>query len=194
MGGSLRHRARESTAHVTQAYRVAISVRDESSRAKSAQMRGGISAAFAHITVTMNNNHPGTCYCGAVAFEASGQPEVMGYCHCGACRSYSGAPVAAFTLWKAGTVKVTKGADSLGAFQSSEFSNRRYCTKCGGHVMVDHAGIDMVDIAAGSLPTLAFKPTVHLNYEETVLPIKDGLPKLRDFPAEVGGSGETMAE
>jgi len=47
-------------------------------------------------------------------------------------------------------------------------------------------------VPAGLLPTLAFKPAVHLNYEETVLPMKDGLPKLRDFPAEVGGSGETM--
>jgi hypothetical protein len=29
---------------------------------------------------------------------------------------------------------------------------------------------------------------------ETVLPIRDGLPKLRDFPAEFGGSGEAVAE
>jgi hypothetical protein len=27
-----------------------------------------------------------------------------------------------------------------------------------------------------------------------VLPIKDGLPKLKDFPAEMGGSGVTLAE
>jgi hypothetical protein len=27
-----------------------------------------------------------------------------------------------------------------------------------------------------------------------VLPMKDGLPKLKDFPAELGGSGETIAE
>jgi hypothetical protein len=29
---------------------------------------------------------------------------------------------------------------------------------------------------------------------ETVPPMKDGLPKLRDFPAEAGGSGEVMPE
>lgn len=142
----------------------------------------------------MNDTHTGSCYCGTVAIEASGLPEAMGYCHCDACRSYSGAPIGAFTLWKAASVKVTKGEDALGAFQSSDFSNRRYCTKCGGRVMVDHAGIGMVDIAPATLPTLAFKPAVHLNYEETVLPMKDGLPKLRDFPAEVGGSGEAMPE
>jgi len=27
-----------------------------------------------------------------------------------------------------------------------------------------------------------------------VLPMRDGLPKLKDFPAELGGSGEAMAE
>jgi hypothetical protein len=27
-----------------------------------------------------------------------------------------------------------------------------------------------------------------------VLPMRDGLPKLRDFPAEMGGSGEVLAE
>lgn len=142
----------------------------------------------------MADAHAGKCYCGAVAIEASGTPDAMGYCHCNACRSYSGAPVGAFTLWKAENVKVTKGEESLGRFPSSDFSNRRYCTKCGGRVMVDHPGIGMVDIAPATVPSLAFKPAVHLNYEETVLPMKDGLPKLKDFPSEVGGSGEKMAE
>jgi hypothetical protein len=35
---------------------------------------------------------------------------------------------------------------------------------------------------------------VHVNYQETVLPMKDGLPKMKDLPKEMGGSGETMAE
>ena len=36
------------------------------------------------------------------------------------------------------------------------------------------------------------RPAVHVNYQEATLPIKDGLPKLRDFPAEMGGSGEVL--
>jgi len=32
------------------------------------------------------------------------------------------------------------------------------------------------------------------NYASTVLPMKDGLPKLKDFPTELGGSGEPVAE
>jgi hypothetical protein len=54
--------------------------------------------------------------------------------------------------------------------------------------------LGLVDVFAATIPTLAFTPGVHVNYAETVLPIRDGLPKLRDFPAEFGGSGEAIAE
>jgi hypothetical protein len=39
-----------------------------------------------------------------------------------------------------------------------------------------------------------FRPALHVNYAETVLPVRDGLPKFKDFPAEHGGSGEQMPE
>jgi len=29
---------------------------------------------------------------------------------------------------------------------------------------------------------------------QTILPMKDGLLKLKDFPAEIGGSGQTLPE
>lgn len=141
----------------------------------------------------MAETHTGSCYCGAVAVEANGAPIDMGYCHCENCRKYSTAPVSIFTLWKPENVKITKGEQSLGKFQSSEMSERRYCTKCGAHVMIDHPTLGLADIRI-SLSGLNFKPSVHLNYEEKVLPIKDGLPKLRDFPKEIGGSGETLPE
>jgi hypothetical protein len=54
--------------------------------------------------------------------------------------------------------------------------------------------LGLVDVYAATLPTLAFKPGLHVNYAETVLPMRDGLPKLKDFPAEFGGSGEQVAE
>ena len=142
----------------------------------------------------MNETHTGSCYCGAVTIALTGAPEEMGYCHCQPCRSYSGGPVNAFTLWKQSNVKITKGEESLARFKASDFSVRRYCTKCGGNVLVEHAGLGMIDVPAGVIPTVPFKPNLHLNYEDTVLPMKDGLPKFRDFPAPVGGSGQTMPE
>ena len=52
----------------------------------------------------------------------------------------------------------------------------------------------LIDVYAAMLPTLAFKPAVHVSYGEKVLSIKDGLPKMKDFPKEMGGSGITLPE
>ena len=138
--------------------------------------------------------YSGACFCGAVQLEAEGSPEAMGYCHCRSCRSWSGGPVNAFSLWNPGAVKVTAGADHLKTYQKTELSQRQYCDVCGGHLMTNHPPLGMVDVFAATLPDLEFQPGVHVNYAETVLPMRDGLPKFKDFPAPFGGSGETMAE
>src|SRR6266699_1311128 len=138
--------------------------------------------------------HKGGCFCDAVEIEVQGAPEAMGYCHCSSCRSWSASPVNAFTLWKPQNVKVTKGAESVGRFMKTKMSGRQYCTQCGGHLMTDHPPRGLVDVYAATIPALKFSPGVHVNYAETVLPMKDGLPKLKDFPKELGGSGVPVPE
>ena len=138
--------------------------------------------------------HVGSCLCGSVKLEVTGSPEAMGYCHCSSCRSWSGGPVNAFSLWKADAVQVKAGAEHIATFQKTSLSQRKYCKKCGGHLMTGHQPLGLVDVFAATIPTLNFVPGVHVNYAETVLPMKDGLPKLKDFPAELGGSGESVAE
>ena len=142
----------------------------------------------------MTQQHTGACFCGAVEVQVTGAPEAMGYCHCASCRSWSAGPVNAFTLWKPENVKVTRGAEHIGHYKKTEMSDRQFCTQCGGHLMTDHPPLGLTDVYAATLPTLDFQPGVHVNYQETVLPMKDGLPKLRDFPSEFGGSGATMPE
>lgn len=142
----------------------------------------------------MAASHKGECFCGAVQIEVSGDPEVMGYCHCRSCRSWSGGPVNAFSLWKPTAVKVTKGAENIAVFKKSDMSHRQFCNKCGGHLMANHPTLGMTDVFAATIPTLKFTPAVHVNYSETVLPMRDGLPKLKDFPKEFGGSGEAVPE
>ena len=138
--------------------------------------------------------HTGSCFCGTVTLAVSGEPEGMGYCHCASCRSWSGGPVNAFSLWKPEAVVVTAGAEHVGSYNKTPMSTRQYCTKCGGHLMTRHPTLGLVDVFAATIPTLAFVPGVHVNYSETVLPMRDGLPKLKDFPAELGGSGEAVPE
>jgi hypothetical protein len=138
--------------------------------------------------------HTGSCFCGAVEVQVTGAPEGMGYCHCRSCRSWSGGPVNAFTLWKPEAVRITAGAQHVATFEKTPMSQRKYCAECGGHLMTNHPTLGLVDVFAATLPTLPFTPGVHVNYAETVLPMRDGLPKLKDFPAELGGSGEVIAE
>jgi hypothetical protein len=142
----------------------------------------------------MTKAYQGSCFCGAVQIEAQGEPEAMGYCHCESCRSWSAGPVNAFTLWQPQAVRVVAGAEHIGSFSKTAFSERQYCTKCGGHLMTNHPPIGLLDVYAPTLPGLKFVPGVHVNYAQTVLPMRDGLPKLKDFPAELGGSGQSMPE
>lgn len=142
----------------------------------------------------MTTTHKGTCFCGSVEIEVSGTPQGMGYCHCASCRAWSAGPVNAFTLWQPADVRVIKGANVLDTFAKTPMSERHFCTKCGGHVMVTHPELGLIDIPAAVVSSLAFAPGVHVNYAETVLPMQDDLPKFRDFPAEIGGTGEQMPE
>ena len=136
----------------------------------------------------------GECFCGAIRIQVDGDPEAMGYCHCESCRHWSAGPVNAFSLWKPANVRITQGRQYLAHVRRSETSDRQFCRQCGGHLMTLHPTFGLVDVYAAILPGLEFKPALHVNYQETVLPMHDGLPKLRDFPAELGGSGQTLPE
>jgi hypothetical protein len=139
-------------------------------------------------------SYVGNCFCGAVQFTVSGAPAAMGYCHCRSCRHWSAGPVNAFTLWKPDAVKITRGADKIGTYNKTPQSHRKWCTVCGGHLFTEHPTLGLTDVYAGVIPDLPYKAGVHVNYQETVLHIRDGLPKLKDFPSEMGGSGETVPE
>lgn len=139
----------------------------------------------------MAEMHQGTCFCGAIQVEVTGEPIDMGYCHCQSCRSYSGAPFVAFTIWPADKVRVT---GSAGSYNKAGTSDRNFCSRCGGHFLIDHPHLGVVDVRAAVLPTVRFEPKAHLNYSERVMPIRDGLAKFSDMPTAIGGTGELISE
>ena len=144
--------------------------------------------------MTDENVYRGQCFCGAVQLELRGAPVVQGYCHCASCRSWSAGPVNGFTLWKPSALRVTAGADQLARFNKTAHSTRTWCRKCGGHLYTEHAPWELVDVYAATIPELAFQPGVHVHYQESVLPMRDGLPKFKDIPSDMGGSGQTLPE
>ncbi|MGE5129216.1 MAG: GFA family protein [Sphingomonadaceae bacterium] len=138
--------------------------------------------------------YEGSCFCGTVQIAVTGAPVAMGYCHCESCRMWSAAPVNAFTLWKPDTVRVTKGENDIAVYHKTPRSHRHYCKMCGGHLFTEHPHWSLTDVYAGIIPTFPFKASVHVNCQEAVLPLQDGLPKFKDVPKEMGGTGETIAE
>ncbi|MBV7409729.1 GFA family protein [Maritimibacter sp. DP1N21-5] len=142
----------------------------------------------------MSNTYRGQCFCGAIEIEVTGEPEGMGYCHCESCRAWSAGPVNAFTLWDPNNVNVVKGKEYLRQYNKTENSYRKWCDKCGGHLMAGHPGLGLTDVYAAILTSLEFVPALHVNYAETVLRMKDGLPKMADFPSEFGGTGDKLPE
>ena len=91
-------------------------------------------------------------------------------------------------------MKVTRGADSIATYNKTPGSSRKWCKSCGGHLFTDHSGMGLVDVYAATIPEFPYRPGVHVNYQETKLRVKDGLPKMKDMPKEMGGSGAVLAE
>lgn len=146
-------------------------------------------------------NYRGRCFCGEVEFTLSGEPAAMAYCHCSSCRQWSAGPVNAFTLWPPESFKIIRGAEKISEFDKvaaagsgSGTSIRKWCRSCGGHVYIDHPPMGVVDVPAVLIQGLSFNPGFHVHYQETVHPMKDGLTKFKDLPAEAGGSGEELPE
>lgn len=144
--------------------------------------------------MTNDKTYKGSCFCGAVQFTVTGEAAAMGYCHCESCRTWSAGPVNAFTLWKPQSLQITRGADQIGSFAKTPKSQRKWCKACGGHLFTEHPAWSLVDVYAAVIPDFPYKPGVHVNYQETRLPMRDGMPKMKDLPKEMGGSGALLAE
>jgi len=140
------------------------------------------------------NVYQGSCFCGAVRFTVTGEPAAMGYCHCESCRAWSAAPVNAFTLWKPNAVQIIQGTENIRTYSKTPLSFRKWCKTCGGHVFTEHPTWGVTDVYAAVIPDFPYQAGIHVNYEETKLRIQDGLPKMKDLPKEMGGSGANIPE
>lgn len=107
--------------------------------------------------------YTGGCLCGALRYEAEGEPLYAGYCCCIDCRKASGSGFIPFVGFASEKVHVS--GDTLQArsasFRGSEAVRNR-CAACGSLVFGGISGVDTWHtIYAGSLdePDL-FKPTM----------------------------------
>ena len=107
--------------------------------------------------------YTGGCLCGALRYEADGEPLYAGYCFCGDCRKASGSGFVPF-MGFAGSALRFSGEPHKFTSKSSRGGDavRNSCSVCGGLVFGGEIGKDdEFTIYAGSLDDSSlFRPTV----------------------------------
>ena len=81
----------------------------------------------------------GGCHCGAIRYEAEGEPLTHALCHCEDCRRAAGAPMVGWTMYKEEQVTVTRGAPKT--YASSTNGRRQFCGDCGTGLFYTNAEI-----------------------------------------------------
>ncbi|MDG2063422.1 MAG: GFA family protein, partial [SAR324 cluster bacterium] len=108
--------------------------------------------------------------------------------------AWSATPINSYSFWRFDQLEITKGLENIQTFSKTNHSKRKFCKKCGGHIMTEHPSSNLVDVFAVILEDFSFKPSIHVNYESKTISVKDGLPKFKDLPEEFNGSGEVLPE
>src|SRR5438105_15879170 len=138
----------------------------------------------------MDNAITGGCLCGAVRYEARGEPSYGGYCLCNDCRRASGSGYIGFIGFPADALTIT-GAVLVHSHRLSDgrVADRNHCAACGSLVYGGVVGkANGHTIYAGSLDDPSrFKPTMAIFAREKApwVTIPEGLAV---FPALPGRS------
>lgn len=97
----------------------------------------------------------GSCLCGAVSYEASGEPVRFYHCHCRRCRKATGTGHATNLMLQSARVSWLQGEDMLLGYKVPDAQRFRtcFCRQCGSPMprVVQESGIAV--ILAGSLDT-----------------------------------------
>lgn len=102
----------------------------------------------------------GSCLCGAVQYEISGDAQRFYHCHCSRCRKASGTGHASNLIIKPGSINWIKGEELIKAYKVPEAKRfaRHFCSLCGSSVPRYVKETDFIVIPAGSLDS---DPTIH---------------------------------
>jgi hypothetical protein len=99
----------------------------------------------------------GSCLCGAVKYEVSGEPTRFYHCHCSRCRKATGTGHASNLFLQPGALRWLSGEEQVRAFKVPEARRftTQFCATCGSRLPRQAKDSDMVMIPAGSLDDAA---------------------------------------
>ena len=129
----------------------------------------------------------GGCHCGAIRYEAEGEPLHHALCHCTDCRRHAGAPMVGWAMFRSEQVRVTKGEAK--AYASSEHGRRHFCADCGTGLYYTNAEMlpGITDIQSGTLDDPAAIPAqVHIQTADRIgwMESAHALPQFERYPPQ----------
>lgn len=129
------------------------------------------------------------CRCGGIGLRITGAPLAQAYCHCEDCRAATGGAYVAASIYPAPALQVTRGEPV--AMKVRETPRLR-CPDCQTLLFSDLQAFGLRSLNGFLLPAELFKPQSHVQCEAAVMPVRDGLPHFKRFPAAMGGSDELV--
>jgi hypothetical protein len=132
----------------------------------------------------------GSCLCGAVAYEVTGEPIFMQNCHCERCRRSRGAAHGTNIFHKMDGFRWTRGSELVSEYKLPEarFHTVAFCRQCGGALPKVSQERGIAIIPAGTLDTdPSLRPQRHIftNYKAPWFRILDSIPQFPEGPPAV---------
>lgn len=114
----------------------------------------------------MTTTTTGGCLCGAVRYEAEGEPAMQAICHCSHCQRQAGSAFSTIVGFRESAVRVTKGEPKsyIDHGESGKAVERQFCGNCGSPLFsIVEVSPGMIYIKSGTLDdTSFFQPAVHI--------------------------------
>ena len=105
----------------------------------------------------------GSCLCGSVAYAVDAPVGPIIHCHCTTCRKAHGAAFSSLSPVPRDRFRWTRGAELVAGFESSPGKFRRFCSRCGSHLIADRVGQPTVMLRLGCLDTpVTDRPKAHI--------------------------------
>lgn len=128
----------------------------------------------------------GSCLCGTVKYQVSGEFESFFLCHCSRCRKDTGAAHAANLFSTTATIDWLSGRERIQTFRLPETRHEKsFCNQCGSAVPSVQAGGALLVVPAGSVDSeISIRPNAHIcmasraDWDEDL----DSIPKLDGLP------------
>ncbi|KAF9894847.1 hypothetical protein FE257_004468 [Aspergillus nanangensis] len=101
----------------------------------------------------------GSCLCGTVKFQLTGDPQSCFVCHCTSCQKITGSAFSANCWYKQDQLDLIQGEESIKSHGDSETASghtltRSFCSTCGSNLFLRHSLMDasgMISVTSGTI-------------------------------------------